>query len=176
MTSPDIQLRTFGRDHAEEIRGLLLDTHDDAYADSDEEFDGRERFAWFVDHWSALDGYACVVAYDGTEPVGFAYGAPLAAGKEWWRGHLAPAPGHGATFALSELLVRPKWRRTGVSARLHRALIDDRPERMAVLLVDVEHPKVQALYESWGYRKVGEQRPFPDAPLYAVMLVDLEPV
>ncbi len=32
---------------------------------------------------------------------------------------------------------------------------------------------VQALYESWGYRKVGERQPFPDSPVYAVMLADL---
>ncbi|MER6632350.1 GNAT family N-acetyltransferase, partial [Streptomyces sp. NPDC000987] len=30
-------------------------------------------------------------------------------------------------------------------------------------------------YESWGYRKVGERQPFPDSPLYAVMLKELKP-
>jgi hypothetical protein len=43
----------------------------------------------------------------------------------------------------------------------------------AVLLVDITHPKVQALYESWGYGKIGEDQPFPDSPVYAVMLADL---
>jgi hypothetical protein len=39
--------------------------------------------------------------------------------------------------------------------------------------VDTTHPKVQALYESWGYRKIGEGQPFTDSPVYAVMLADL---
>ena len=32
---------------------------------------------------------------------------------------------------------------------------------------------VQAMYESWGYRKVGVRQPFPDSPVYAVMLAEL---
>nr|WP_313897005.1 acetyltransferase [Streptomyces sp. GC420] len=42
-----------------------------------------------------------------------------------------------------------------------------------MLLVDVTHPKVQALYEAWGYAGVGEQQPFADSPVYAVMVKDL---
>ncbi|MGW9378661.1 hypothetical protein ACWHAO_11595 [Streptomyces albidoflavus] len=48
-----------------------------------------------------------------------------------------------------------------------------REDDLAVLLVDVTHPKVQALYESWGYRKVGEDQPFPDSPVFAVMMAEL---
>ena len=43
----------------------------------------------------------------------------------------------------------------------------------ARLLVDITHPKVQALYETWGYARVGEQQPFADSPVYAVMVKDL---
>lgn len=35
------------------------------------------------------------------------------------------------------------------------------------------HPKVQGLYESWGYAKAGEQQPFADSPVYAVMVKPL---
>ncbi|MFP8961235.1 GNAT family N-acetyltransferase [Streptomyces nanhaiensis] len=56
-----------------------------------------------------------------------------------------------------------------------RKFLDPAPEasRTFVLSVDVEHPKVRALYESWGYRKAGEQQPFADSPLFAVMLAGL---
>lgn len=70
-------------------------------------------------------------------------------------------------------MVRERWRKTGTSARLHRALMDATEADLAALLVDVTHPKVQALYESWGYRKVGERQPFPDSPVFALMLVGL---
>jgi hypothetical protein len=44
-----------------------------------------------------------------------------------------------------------------------------------VLQVDVEHPKVQALYETWSFRKLGERQPFPDTPVYAVTVAQLPP-
>lgn len=57
--------------------------------------------------------------------------------------------------------------------RRDHAGLETREEDLAVLLVDTRHPKVQVLYESWGYRKVGERQPFPDSPVFAVMLTEL---
>jgi GNAT superfamily N-acetyltransferase len=113
------------------------------------------------------------VAYDGDEPVGFAYGAPAAPGRGWWREHVDFAPEQSSTFSVSELMVRPRWRKQGISERLHLSLLESRPEELAVLLVDTTHPRVEALYEAWGYRRVGTQRPFADSPLYAVMVAEL---
>ncbi|MCL6281548.1 GNAT family N-acetyltransferase [Streptomyces albidoflavus] len=161
-------LRRYGHEDLTTIRQTLLDIHADAYAGDMSEFD--ERFPWFVDHWGSHPKYACVIGYDGEEPVGFAYGAPAAPGREWWREHLAAAPERDATFSLSELMVRPAWRKTGVAEQLHNALLANRPENLAVLLVDPDHPKVQQLYETWGYRRVGNRQPFPDSPNFAVML------
>ncbi|TQE28087.1 acetyltransferase [Streptomyces ipomoeae] len=61
----------------------------------------------------------------------------------------------------------------GISERLQEALLKERTEDLAVPLVDVTHPKVQALYESWGYAEVGERQPFADSPVYAVMVKEL---
>ncbi|MBT2468931.1 GNAT family N-acetyltransferase [Streptomyces sp. ISL-66] len=169
---PTLALRSYTHDDLPAIRQVLIDVHADAYADQmDDEF--HQRFPWFVDHWGKNAGFACVVAYDADEPVGFAYGAPATPGHEWWRDYLDPVPENSSTFSFSELMVRPAWRKQGISEHLHRALLDDRPEAHAVLLVDTTHPRVQTLYESWGYRKVGEQRPFADSPLYAVMMASL---
>ncbi|MFF7199202.1 GNAT family N-acetyltransferase [Streptomyces sp. NPDC008079] len=113
-----------------------------------------------------------MVGYDGDEPVGYAYGAPATEGREWWRPFMEE-PNDTSTFSLSELMVRPRWRKQGISALLYKALLDGRSEAMVALSVDTAHPKVQELYESWGYRKVGESRPFADSPLYALMVADL---
>ena len=48
-----------------------------------------------------------------------------------------------------------------------------RREARASLLVDTEHPKVRALYESWGYRQVGQMQPFEDSSLYDAMVLPL---
>ncbi|MET9778490.1 GNAT family N-acetyltransferase [Streptomyces sp. NPDC006367] len=169
-TGPDI--RRFAHKDLPQIRQALIDVHADAYADAmDDEF--NQRFPWFVDHWGGHPGFVCVIAYDGEEPVAFAYGAPANPGREWWREHLDPAPEKSRTFSFSELAVRTKWRKTGTAELVSRALLEDRDEDLVVLLVDLEHPKVQQRYESWGFRKVGDRQPFPDSPVYAVMLAEL---
>ncbi|WP_446033971.1 N-acetyltransferase family protein [Streptomyces olivaceus] len=172
MTTTAVELRRFGHEDLPAIRPTLLAVHADAYADEmDDEF--NQRFPWFVDHWGGHPGFACVIGYDGDEPVGFAYGAPAAPGREWWREHLSEPPADDSTFSVSELMVRPRWRKTGTAKHLHETLLDDRPESLAVLLVDPGHPKVRALYEEWGYRRVGNRQPFPDSPNFTVMLRDL---
>ncbi|MEU8989960.1 GNAT family N-acetyltransferase [Streptomyces sp. NPDC048558] len=170
--TPAVQLRRFSHADLPDIRQTLLDVHADAYADRiHEEF--VQRFPWFVDHWGGREGFACVIAYDGEEPVGFTYGSPSEPGREWWRDYLDPMPVDPSTFALSELMLRQKWRKQGLGERLHAALLDERPEALAVLTVDTKRPRLQAMYESWGYRKIGERQPFPDSPRYAVMLRNL---
>ncbi|MEU3405642.1 GNAT family N-acetyltransferase [Streptomyces sp. NPDC006670] len=156
------------------IRQTLLDVHEDAYADRrHEEF--VQRFPWFVDHWGGNPGFSCVIAWQGPIPVGFSYGAPATPGREWWQGHLDTPPERPDTFSVSELMVRPKWRKTGLGPRLHDALLEGRPEALAVLTVDTKRPRLQAMYERWGYRKIGENQPFADSPVYAVMMKGLIP-
>ncbi|MFF3754580.1 GNAT family N-acetyltransferase [Streptomyces sp. NPDC002018] len=172
LIDTDLDIRHFAHDDLPRIRQTLIEVHAHAYADrTDDEF--KQRFPWFVDHWGGSPDFTCVIAFDGAEAVGFAYGAPATPRREWWREHLDPAPEKTGTFSYSELAVSPKWRKKGVAERLSRALLEKRDEDLAVLLVDTEHPRVQALYESWGFRKVGERRPFPDSPVYAVMLAEL---
>ena len=92
----------------------------------------HQRFAWFVDHWSGMNGFSCVVAYDADEPTGFAYGAPLAPGREWWRptGY-EPNNGYTATYAVPEVMVRPRRRKQSISERLHEALLKERTEDLS---------------------------------------------
>ncbi|AQS68556.1 GNAT family N-acetyltransferase [Streptomyces pactum] len=172
VSAADLDIRRFGHDDLPRIRQTIIDLHAEA-AGSDRDDDFKKKFPWFVDHWGGNPDFACVIAYDGDEAVGFAYGAPATLGREWWREHLNPAPEKAVTFSYSELAVSPKRRKQGVAHALSRALLEDRPEDLAVLLVDVTHPRVQALYESWGFRKIGERQPFPDSPVYAVMLAEL---
>jgi len=168
-----IEYRRIGHSElTEELRQTLIDVHAEAFGDEMAN-PFHQKFPWFVDHWSGNPGFACVLGYDGDEPIGFAYGAPAAVGREWWRDHWAPEQEDTSTFSLSELMIRQNWRKTGESARLHDQLLVYRPESFAVLLADTTHPKVLDLYASWQYKQVGVQRPFADAPLYAVMVKNL---
>ncbi|MFE7409663.1 GNAT family N-acetyltransferase [Streptomyces laurentii] len=172
VNTPMPKVRHFTQEDLPQIRQALIDIHADAYSDAmDNEF--NQRFPWFVDHWGGHPGFTCVIAFAGETPVGFAYGAPARPYREWWREHLADAPERHETFAYSELAVRTGYRGTGTAKLVTRALLENRTEDLVVLLVDTEHPKVQAVYESWGFEKVGHRQPFPDSPVYAVMLAEL---
>ncbi|MBR7678007.1 GNAT family N-acetyltransferase, partial [Streptomyces daliensis] len=154
-------LRRLGGAEARAERERLLDLHDKVYAGSGDPLAARASFAPFLDAWLTRPDFAAVVATAGPRLIGYAYGAPLSAGTGWWDG-VSPRPdeafvaeGSGRTFALSELLVDQAHRGTGLAERLHRALLDGRPERRVTLLAHAEHTRVVALYERWGYHPVG---------------------
>jgi hypothetical protein len=172
-SSTVIHMRRYSHGDLLSIRETLLDIQSDAYADAmDDPF--NRRFWWFVDHWGANPDFSCVMAYDGNAAVGFSYGAPARQGAEWWRPHWTPPIlAESSTFHLSELMIRHRWRKIGLSRELHDALLAGRTEALSSLSVDVTHPKVQNLYESWGYFKVGEDQPFADSPLYATLVKEL---
>ncbi|WP_030569943.1 GNAT family N-acetyltransferase [Streptomyces aureocirculatus] len=169
-----MDLKHYGHKDAKDIRALLLDIHDDAYAEERDDFHSRDRFAQFVDAWSAKETWACVIGFEKGDPVGYAYGAAFSPGG-WWRGVQDPAwlTPETRVFAVSELMVDPRWRKTGASVALHDALLGTQNADYATLFVDTAHPRVIALYEEWGYGKLSESKPFDDAPLYAVMVKQL---
>ncbi|MFD7898742.1 GNAT family N-acetyltransferase [Streptomyces sp. NPDC059743] len=172
MSAAELDLRHFTHEDLPQIRQTIIEVHDEAQGD-DWEAEFKKKFPWFVDHWGGNPEYSCVIAYHGEEAVGFACGAPAAPHREWWREHLDPVPEKTRTFSYPELAVSTKWRKQDVMELLSRTLLECQKEDLAVLLVDVEHPRVQARYESWGFQKIGERRPFPGSPVYAVMLAEL---
>ncbi len=106
-------------------------------------------------------------------PVGYAYGSMLKPGG-WWKGHRRPSDLRGSVFALSEFMVIPKWRGTGRAQQIHDALLKEVTAGLVTLLVETERPRVQAMYERWGYSRVGEVDPADDSPGYAVMVRKLQ--
>ncbi|GHF43942.1 hypothetical protein GCM10010218_26550 [Streptomyces mashuensis] len=115
------------------------------------------------------------------EPVGMAYGHLLGPATRWWAQLTEPVPddlsredGH-RTFGLLELAVRGAWRGQGVGRRLHDALLDGVGAERVLLNVHPESTAATAAYRAWGYRKVGEARPWEGADLHDVMLLGLRP-
>ncbi|MET7937621.1 GNAT family N-acetyltransferase [Streptomyces sp. NPDC005322] len=126
-------------------------------------------------------GFRLVIARDGAEVIGFAFGFQLPPETRWWKGLLKPMPEDFTeetgerTFAIIELAVRKAWRRQGTAAGLHTRLLDGLPVERVTLTMRPEPDAVpaHATYAAWGYRKVGQSRPSDESPLYEAMVLDL---
>lgn len=68
------------------------------------------------------------------------------------------------TFAISEIMVRKRWRRQGVARALHDELLADVDRERATLLAEPDNGPAQAAYAAWGWKKVAELRPHWDNP------------
>lgn len=113
------------------------------------------------------------------EPIGMAFGYPLGANTGWWGHLIEPVSAEmqredgQRTFGLMEMAVRAPWRRHGVARRLHDALLAGGHEERVLLNVHPASEAAYATYLSWGYRRVGEARPWAGADLHDVLLLQL---
>lgn len=173
----DITLRRVKHNELEAFRPLLCEVYADVYADElDDPFNSIERFNERLTGHANGNGWEAVIGYSGTEPVGYAYASALRPEARWWKSQLLPLPADFAaetgqrTLALFEIMLRAPWRGIGLAHRIHEELLSERREERVTLLVDPTHAGVKRLYESWGYIHIGDQKPFPDSPVYATMV------
>ena len=134
-----------------------------------------ERFAERLDRHAGESGWGAVIAYDGDQPVGYAYVNTLVEHDRWWSRMTKPLPDgftHATTVALKEIMVRSPWRGTGTALRIHDTLLSHRTEERITLSVNplAGDGKVQALYATWGYKAFNEQQPSPDSPRLTAMI------
>jgi len=165
-----------GAEEFPQTRQLLIDIYAEVYADSlGDPFFSLQGFSERLDAHASASSWEVVIGYDEEEPIGYAYGAALSPRSGWWAGIAPPldakftAETGSRTLALFELMLRAPWRGIGAARRIHDELLHERSEERVSLGVERDRPKVRALYESWGYRSVGEERPFPSAPVYFLM-------
>ncbi|CAL9634552.1 hypothetical protein SUDANB120_06166 (plasmid) [Streptomyces sp. enrichment culture] len=128
-----------------------------------------------LDRHAAEPGWAVVIAHGSdAAPVGYAYANTVGPGDRWWKRLISPAPvrytGKDAV-AVKEIGVIPAWRGIGVSRQMHDALLADRGEPHATLMVNpvAGDGKVMRLYEGWGYEEIGVVQPSPDSPWLVCM-------
>ena len=161
---------------------VIVPVYEASHADGlDDPFHSTRRFLERLDAYTQRDGFELVVAYAAGEPVGLAFGYALPETTRWWHGLLTPVPDGFTdedgrrTFAVNEIMVRPEWQRRGVARSVHAELLSRRPEQRATLLAAPDNAPAQAAYARWGWRKVAELKPFPDAPVYDALILPLTP-
>jgi hypothetical protein len=114
-----------------------------------------------VRRYEARDGFHLVVASDANDQLGFGLAVRARPG-DWWRDQVAAnleqnevAEWLGETcLELVHLGVRRADQGLGIGARIHDALLADRPAPTAILTVHPEAAIARALYLDRGWRRL----------------------
>ena len=162
------------------VEAIYVHSYVEAIASGDP-FDSIDTFMHRFDSYAAQPEFDLVIAYQGGEAIGQAWGWPLTGRSKWWEGLLSePEPGFThedghRTFALSEIMVSQEWAGKGVAHALHDNLLSARTESRSTLLVEPENTRAYRAYAHWGWRKVTQLRPnWDNAPLFDVLILTLE--
>ena len=148
---------------AAEMVDELCEVYADAYGAVPGE-DVREKSGAFRDRATGAlraANYSLVTARAEDRLVGFAFGYSLRPERGWWDG-LRPEPPEDftretgtRTVVLAEIEVRRDWQGRGVGRRLHDAFLAQRSEERATLASNPKATDTHALYERWGWQKMG---------------------
>jgi len=145
----------------------LMDELCEVYADAYGAVPGEdiwEKSSAFRERATAAQqgrNYSLVTARVGDQLVGFAFGYSLRPERGWWDG-LSPEPPEGFTLetgsrtvVLSEIEVRRAWQGRGIGRTVHDAFLSQRSEERATLASNPKAADTHALYERWGWQKMG---------------------
>ncbi|CAM3768737.1 GNAT family N-acetyltransferase [Kibdelosporangium persicum] len=178
--SAELTTRRHDSVHMRRQRDALLDVYREVYADRlANPFFTVERFWQRLEAYAARDGFSLVTGHVGDVLVGYTLGHTLPPDARWWNGfrgeidHSLLDEDGRRTFAVNELMVLPEFRRRGYAHALHNALLHDRPEERATLLVRPDNIPARTAYLNWGWYKLGDLQPFDDAPVYEALIVKL---
>lgn len=181
--TPPLEFRRLDAEGARSIRDIVEAVFRGAYwedIESGDPFDTPEAFMGRFEAYASSPLLDLVVVFEAGEPVGQAWGWPLAAGSRWWEGlDHEPEPGFTAedgtrTFALSEIMVVKDHTGQGIAHALHDALLHGRREQRATLLAEPDNVTAYRAYVRWGWVPVAKLRPrWPDAPTFDVLTLPL---
>jgi ribosomal protein S18 acetylase RimI-like enzyme len=134
---------------------LYAETHQDLAGNM---FYTTDRFEDFLVKQRAHPGFDLVAAWCGDRLVGVAFGFSRPTEQQ---------------FVFCELMVTPDFRGRGIAHGLHDELLRQRPERQAVLLVRKDNTNARAAYQRWGWTKIGDLQPTPEAPNFDELALPL---
>jgi GNAT superfamily N-acetyltransferase len=123
--------------------------------------------------------FGLVCGWLDTTMIGYAFGSVRDNTSEIWERVRSALPGIPAApqaepvYIFREFAVHPGYQGKGHGRAIHDALLSSRPETLAHLLVRLDNARATAAYVSWGWRMIGETRPFPDSPIMNEMVLPL---
>jgi len=131
------------------------------------------RFRTGLPDEAARPGFRLVLAWEGEELIGAAYGWTMAAGTWWSRAKDEPPAEvrDRDKFAVLEWIVHPRHRSRGVGAELMRRLLQGRQESWATLASD-PRSRANGIYRRNGWIVAGHSE-LPWGPSMELLVRDL---
>ena len=176
-----IHVRRYDRNTAQEVLADVAAVYGEVYREPPycEGPEDVDAFVTGMPRRAEQPAFRMVTASVNGGLAGFAFGHQLTADTKWWSGATTELASEvtqerpGRTFAVIELAVRAPYRRLGMARAMHEELLAEASEERATLLVRPEATPAKTAYQHWGYEKVGSLQPWPNAPLYDVMVLSL---
>lgn len=157
--SSEVRLEGYDEPSVDRIYDQLVTLYAETHRDlAGNVFYTTDRFKDFLVSQRAQPGFDLVAAWIGDRLVGVAFGFSRPAKRQ---------------FQYCELMVTPDFQRQGLAKQLTDALLSQRPEPQAVLLVRKDNTKAQAAYQKWGWIKIGDHQPTPEAPNFDELMLPL---
>lgn len=175
---PDVELRHYVGHELSAIRNIAIDLYREAFGyEIDKPFWSVERYRQRIERHASMSGFSAVVAYADEGPIGFAYGITLPTTTRWWATIQPPLTdptfthedGH-RTFALFEVITKPRYQGQGIGRCIHDELLSKRSEQRVTIATHHGNTHARTTYTKWGYRHIGTRQPAPPAPLLDVYL------
>ncbi|MGW4324378.1 GNAT family N-acetyltransferase [Nocardia sp. NPDC004573] len=153
---------------ADELKILYRDSHREQ---QDNPWYSPGRF-WerLEEMYAPIAGFELVTGRIDGRMIGYAFGTPYNRSQAVWKKavrvypRLATGSESAPVYIFREFAVHPDYQGQGYARIIHNALLSQRPERLAYLLVRVGNP-ARAAYEAWGWRVIGRDQPFADSPI-----------
>jgi ribosomal protein S18 acetylase RimI-like enzyme len=159
---PAVGIQLYGRPVADGLADLIWPCYQAVFGDFDDLQTWRQDL--FNRH-AARAGYRLAVATDGDTVAGFAWGYIGERGQYWTDLVCDVLPREvtadwvGGHFEFVELAVLPDYRRRGIGAQLHDALLTDVRQRCLLSTADDPDDPAVRLYLRQGWQRLGDLSP-----------------
>lgn len=179
MTSTgSLTLRHHGPQDALNMRNVLVAVYAATHAHLIGVDPWNDPSRWWerlTDIYSKTRDFDLVTGWLGDDLAGYAFGSPNDSGKLWSTisvvfPHLEPS---GPVYIFREFAVRPDLQHRGYGRLIHDELLSGRPEPAAHLLMRKDNDSARAAYLSWGWKRAGEIKPFPDSETFDALALDM---
>src|SRR5229473_836368 len=177
MPESDVRIDHVGAQGAMNLREPILAVYLASHHDQQHNpWFGPDKF-WerLVELYAPSRDFGLVAAWQDEAMVGYAFGSPKDNSADIW--HMVertlpeiPAPQKpDPIYFFREFAVHPEYQGKGYGRLLHDALLRNRPEALAHLLVRPDNP-ARNMYLHWGWQIAGHVQPFEDAPVMDAMV------